>query len=54
MRITIDDLKLLDSLIIRLDQTTPTSPDRTWLKLFKAAIEQRFVPACHAADGGAS
>jgi hypothetical protein len=54
MHITIDDLRHLDSLITALDQRTPKSPDYRWLRLYKDAIERRFVPAFHAADGGAS
>ncbi len=54
MRISIDDLKLLDTLILRLDEMKPSAPDRVWIRLFKASLEQHFVPAFHAADGGAS
>jgi hypothetical protein len=50
MQVTISDLKLLDSLIVALDERSPSSPDFVWLKLFKSSIEQRFVTAFHAKE----
>ena len=41
--VTPNDLKALDTILIRLDQQ-PIEPDRTWLRLCKGAIEDAFIP----------
>ncbi len=36
--VTDDDIRLLDTIILRLEENPP-EPERTWLKLYKDAIE---------------
>jgi hypothetical protein len=42
IKVTPDDLKALDTILIRLDQQPP-EPERRWLKLYKGAIEDAFT-----------